>query len=111
MILICSLIGISILFLINPTSTIATNTGSNGVGGGVWVHSGEMNTIDIDSVNEQNITNIYLHSNVLGKYSEDQVQDFIKNAMIRILKFICGLQFSDMMVSSISPMSLLLKKD
>ena len=71
--------GIVFLFFIYPDTTISeSNSNGGSVGGGVWVHSKEMNTINLDSVQKQNITNIYLHSNVLNKYSDEQLQKFIK---------------------------------
>jgi hypothetical protein len=50
------------------------------------IESGFVRPIDLDSVYEQDIANIYLHSNVLDKYSEDQVQEFIKKCHDKKIK-------------------------
>ena len=79
-ILILAIIG---LFIINgyneteATTSTNTNTNINTVNTGIWVHSGEMDLINLDSVQKQKINNIYLHSNIIKKYNNKQIQDFI----------------------------------
>jgi hypothetical protein len=80
-----SLVGIGLLFVANENDD--TSIGPSGVvGTGIGVHSGEMKTINLESVKKQNITNIYLHSNVLDKYSENEVQKFIKECNDKKIK-------------------------